>query len=118
MKAVKPPVRGLQVAHPEEMLDPVGVALAQPVHHRHRRLHPLAMGFLLHAEPLLGLRLLLGHAFAHRVHEDLATAARDRVEPGLAQLPHHLGDRQPESLGEEHHFGWREAVDVNRDDAA
>ena len=75
------------------MLDPVGVALAQAVHHGDRRLHPLPVRLLLDAEPLLGLGLLLGDPLADRVHQDLAAAAGDAVEPGRPQLPDHLGHR-------------------------
>ena len=102
MNAVKPPGACLQLAHPEQVLDPVRVALAQAVHHGDRRLHPLSVRFLLDAEPLLGLRLLLGDALADLVHQDLAAAARNAVEPGRLQLPDDLGHRKVEPLAEEH----------------
>ena len=72
------------------------------------------MRLFLHAEPLVGLRLLLGDALPDLVHQDLATTARDRVEAGLVQLAHDLGHRDPEALREEDHFRRREAVNVDR----
>src|SRR5690606_37778222 len=104
----------LHLADPEEMLDPVGVGLTEPVHHRHRRLHALAMGFFLDAEPLVGLSLLLRDPLPDRVDEDLAAAARDAVEARLLELADDLGDLEPEPLAEENDLRRREPVDVDR----
>jgi hypothetical protein len=97
-----------------QVLQSVGQGLAQAVHHRDRGLHALAVGLLLDAEPFLGLRLLLRHALADLVHQDLAAAARDAVEPRLPQLPHDLRDREAEALAEEDHLAGREPMDVDR----
>ena len=80
---MKPPVRRLQLPDAEQVLDAVGIALAEAVHHGDRGLHSLLVGFFLHAEPLVGLGLLPGHPFADGVYQDLAAAARNRIEARL-----------------------------------
>ncbi len=104
----------LHLAHAEQMLDPVGETLAQAVHHRHRRLHALAVRLFLDAQPLVGLRLLAGDPLAHLVHQNLPAPTRDAVEPRLTELADDLRHRQAEPLGKEHDLGRREPVDVDR----
>ncbi len=72
------------------------------------------MGFFLDPEPLFRLGLLAGDALADFIHQNFAAPARDAVESRLAELPHNFGDGQSETLAEEHDFGGRKAVDVNR----
>ena len=105
---------GLDLAHAVEMLDAILVALAETVHHGDRGLHALAVRLLLHAQPFLGLRLLLRDPLADPVHEDLAAAARNAVEPRRLELADHVRHAQAEPLAEEHDLGRREAVDVDR----
>ena len=114
MKAVKPPVRACSSRTRKRCSIRSALRLAQPVHHGHRRLHALPVRLLLHAEPLFGLRLLLGDPLADLVHQDLAAAARNAVEPRRVQLADHVGHRQPEPLAEEDDLGRREAMDVDR----
>ena len=55
-----------------------------------------------------------GATFADALHEDLAAAARNRVEPGLLQLADHVARVHAEALREEVDLARAEAVDVDR----
>ena len=55
---------------------------------------PELVGVAHHVEPLRRLRLLRRDDVAHAVDEDLAAAARERVEPRVAQPRERLPDRQ------------------------
>jgi hypothetical protein len=74
----------------------------------------LAVRLLLHAQPLLGLGLLLRHTLPDLVHQDLTAAAGNAVEPRGLQLPYDVRDRQVKPLAEEDNLARREAVDVDR----
>src|ERR1041384_2621016 len=54
--------------------------LSQAVHHGDRCVHPLAVGLLLHAEPLVGLGLLAAAPPAALVHGTSADPPRNAVE--------------------------------------
>ena len=83
---------GLQLSDPEQMLDAIGIRLAQSIHHGDRSLHALTMGFFLNAEPLFGLGLLPGNTLSNLIHQNFATSSRDAVEPGIPKLPNHVGN--------------------------
>src|SRR5688572_5678138 len=97
----------LHVAHPLEVLDALGQRLADAVHHRHRRLHPLLVRELHDLEPAVGAGFLWRGDVPHALNEDLPSAARDRVEPRGAQLPNDLTGIESKQLGEEVDLAWR-----------
>jgi len=72
------------------------------------------VGDLHYLEPPIRAGFLAGNLIAHTLHEDLAAAARNRVEPRRHQLPDDLLDRHAEPAGEEIDLRRREAVDVDR----
>ncbi len=104
----------LQIPHAKQMFHPIGVGLAQSIHHGHRGLHALAVGLFLNAQPLLGLGLLPGDPLPYLVDQDLTATPRNAVQPRGLELAHHVGHREPKALAEEHHLGRREAMDVDR----
>ena len=65
-------------------------------------------------EPAIGAGLLLRDEVAHALHEDLAAAAGNRVEPGLHQLADDVARVHAERLREEVDFARAEPVDVDR----
>ena len=67
-----------------------------------------------HVQPLGGLRLLRGDDLAHPVDEDLAAAAGDRIEPGVAEPRQRLGDRELRAARDVLDLGRRERMEVNR----
>jgi hypothetical protein len=75
----------LQLADAAHVLDAVLDRLDVAVHHRRRRRHAEPVRVAHHVQPLTGLRLLRRDHVADAVDEDLAAAARERVEPGVAQ---------------------------------
>src|SRR5207247_7900853 len=108
------PRLALCLAHGEQMLDARGIRFAEAVHHRDRRAEAEAVGDLHYLEPPIRAGFLAGNLIAHTLHEDLAAAARNRVEPRRHQLPDDLLDRHAEPAGEEIDLRRREAVDVDR----
>src|SRR4029077_12621692 len=110
----KPTGPRLDFADAEQVLDPVGQRLAQPVHHGHGRLEPEAMRGLHYFEPPVGAGFLLRDAIADLLDEDFAAPTRDRIEARGHELVDHLFDRHAEASREEIDLGRREPVDVNR----
>ena len=94
----------LQVAHPLEVLDALGERFADAVHHGDGGLHPLVMCQFHDLEPAIGAILLRGDDITNALHEDLAAAARDRIQPGLPQLTDDLDRIHAEHGAEEVDF--------------
>src|SRR5689334_12083012 len=110
----KPSGARLDLADAEQVLDPVGQRLAEPIHHGHGRLEPEAMRGLHHLEPAVGAGFLLRDAIADLLDEDFTAPTRDRIEACRRELADHLFDRHPEASREEIDLGGREPVDVDR----
>ncbi len=83
------------------------------VHHRRGRRHAEPVRLAHHVEPLGGLRLLRRDDVAHPVNQDLAAAARDRVEAGVAQARERLPDRQLRAARDVLDLRRRERVQVD-----
>ena len=95
------------------MLDPIGGCFAKPIHHRDGRLQAEPVRDLHDFEPAIGSRLLARDLIAHTLHQDLAAAARNRIESGRHQGLDDRFDRHAEAAREEIDFRRRKAVDVN-----
>src|SRR2546428_767576 len=104
----------LHFADAKEVLDAVRVRLAQSVHHRHGSPETETMRDLHDLEPAIRAGLLARDLVAHALHQDLAAATRNGVEPRRHQLFDHFGDRHAEAPGEEVDLRRREAVNVDR----
>ena len=89
------------------MLDALFERLDVAVHHRGGRRHALAVRLAHDFEPLVTLRLLRGEDLAHAIDENFATAARNRVETGIAQARNRVGDREVGAPRDVRHLGWR-----------
>jgi hypothetical protein len=72
------------------------------------------VGELHDLEPSIRTRLLRRRDVAHTLDENFTASARDRVEPGLAQLPNDLPRLETKQLGKEVDFARRKSVNVNR----
>ena len=71
----------LQLAQPEQVLEPLLDRLDGAVHHRRRRAQPGAVRVAHHVEPLVGGRLAVAvEQLAHAIDEDLGAAAGNAVE--------------------------------------
>src|SRR5207245_5415208 len=75
----------LELADAAHVLDAVCPGLDMAVHHRRRGRHAESVRVTHDIEPFLRLRLLRRDYVANAVDEDLAAAARDRVEARVAQ---------------------------------
>src|SRR5258708_23168224 len=95
------------------MFDALRQRLANAVHHGDGGLHPLLVRNLHDVEPAIGTRLLLRNLIAHALHENLATATRDRVEPRLLKLADDVPRVHAIQPGPEVHLAGAEAVHVN-----
>ena len=62
---------------------PLGQRLADAVHHGDRRLHPFLCAISMISSQRSAPAFFFATMVAHALHEDLAAAAGDRVEPGL-----------------------------------
>ena len=114
MKARKPPGLVLQLADAPHVLDALLERLDVAVHHRRRRRHAEPVRVAHHVEPLVRVRLLRRDDVADAVDEDLAAAAGERVEPGVAQPRERLPDGQLRAPRDVLDLGRREAVEVDR----
>ena len=91
MNAVNPSHLVLQIAQPEQMLEPLLHRLDGSVHHRRRRPKARAVRVTHDVEPLVGGRLAVAvQQLPHAIDEDLGAAARNAVEPGGDQPIEHL----------------------------
>ena len=88
------------------------VALDMAVHDRDRAAQADAVRGLHHLEPLGGLDLVRADDRADFVVEDLGRGARQRAEPGVAQLAEEIGEGAAEGLGALPHFERREGMDM------
>ena len=102
----------LQCADLAHVLDALRQRFDVPVHHRGRRRHALAVRLAHHLKPLLALGLLRGEDVPHAVDEDLAAAARDRVEPSVAQTRDGVGNREVRAPRNERDLRRRERMQV------
>ena len=80
----------LQIAQPEQVLEPLLHRLDRAVHHRRRRAQAGAMRVAHDVEPLVGRRLVVAvEDLADAIDEDLGAAARNAVETGRDQPVDH-----------------------------
>ena len=103
----------LHLANAPHVLDALLDRLHVPVHHRRRRRHPELVRVAHHVEPLRRLRLLRRDDVAHAVDEDLAAAAGDRVQAGVAQARERLPDGQLGAARDVLDLGGRERVQMD-----
>ena len=104
----------LEVARPFQVLEPLLERLVEADHHRRGRPHaalddrPLCLEVL--GDRVLELRV----ALAEVLGQDLAAAAGDPVDPGLAQPRRGLRIREPCAIGEvdELRYGQRVELDL------
>ena len=81
----------LQLAQPEQVLEPLLHRLDGPVHHRRGRAQPGAMRVAHDVEPFVGRRLAVAvQQLAHAIDEDLGAAAGNAVEARGDQAIDHL----------------------------
>jgi hypothetical protein len=95
------------------VLDALRNGLDVPVHHGRRRRHPEPVRVTHHAEPLGRLRLLGRDDVADAVDEDLAAAARDRVEAGVTQTCQRVRNGELRAARDVLDLRWRERVEVD-----
>ena len=113
MKRLEPAGLVLQRAQPQQVVDALLDGLDGAVEHRAVRAQAHAVRGAVHLQPLVAGALVVADLLAHARREDLGAAARQRVEPGLAQPAQHLGDRHAEVLVEEEDLDRREGLEVD-----
>src|SRR3990170_3974299 len=104
----------LQVAQATQVLEALLERFADAVHHRARGLESLLMRDLHDFEPAVGAGLLARDLVAHALHEDLAAAAGNRVEPRRDELADDLARVHPVERAPEIHLARAESVHVDR----
>src|SRR6185437_9076806 len=75
--------------------------------------HPFFVRDLHDLEPAIGAGFFLRDEVAHALHEDLAAAARNRIESGLDELTDDVTCIHAEELGEAVDLARAESVNVN-----
>ena len=113
MKAVKPPVSSCKLAHPLQMLDPLGQRLDVAEHHRGRRPAAQLVPDAVDVEPVVGQHLAAGDRLADAIDQDLGPAAGQAAQAGRLQPLEHRPQRQLGDLGEVVDLRRAEAVDVD-----
>src|SRR4051812_26522085 len=96
------------------MLESFGERLADAVHHGYGSFHPLLVRKLHDLEPAIGSSFLFRDEVAYALHENLATATRNRIETSSSELANDVAGIHSEGLGKEIDLRRAEAVDVNR----
>ena len=104
----------LHFLHSLQVLQSLGKRFAQSVHHRHRGFHTLVVSELHDLQPAISACFLGSDNVADPLHQDLATAARNGVEPRRAELTNDIDRIHPEQLREEIDLARAEPVNVNR----
>ena len=85
----------LQIAEPQQVLQPFFVGLHRAVHHRRRGAKPGSMCVAHHVEPFVGGGLAVAvQQLPHSIHQDLGAAARYAVEARGNQALDDLAERQ------------------------
>ena len=91
----------LELAEPDQVVDPVLGLVDVAVEHRRVRVQAELVGRPVDVEPDLGRRLGAADLLADLGVEDLGAAAGQAAQAGVDQLLQDLADREPGDLGEE-----------------
>ena len=95
------------------MADAVLERFDMTVEHRAVGADPELVGRTVHVQPFLGGELAIGDRRPHRLTEHFGPAARQRIQPGVAQRPQHVGDRHLIDPGDVRELHRRESLDVH-----
>ena len=109
---LKAPRLVLQVAQAHHVRDALLERLDMPVEHRRIRLDAELMRRTRHGQPLIRRRLVRAELPAHAVGEDLRAAARDRLQPRIAQAQEHLTHGKPRRMGKMRDLHAREPLQI------
>ena len=103
----------LLIAQALQMFDAVFDRLDMTEHHRRARFQSELVRYLHHFQPTITVDLERRNSLAHAIDQDFTTAARDRAQARLFELPDHFAQRHPKRFREMLEFRWTESVDVN-----